>query len=84
MFIQQKICSLEVPVYYVILVQIKDSTPSPLNLLPKQHNEERRRDYRMPHNEVDEIDYMAEEGDILDFVMDDEEVNSGGDQIVEL
>ena len=41
------------------------------------------RDYRMPHNEVDEIDYMAEEGDILDFVMDDEEINGGGDQIVD-
>lgn len=29
----------------------------------------------MPDNDVEGIDYMADEVDILDFVMDDDEVN---------
>lgn len=35
----------------------------------------------MPHNEVDQMDYMAEEGDMSDFADDvDEEENGGDDQ----
>lgn len=35
----------------------------------------------MPPNEVDQIDYMAEEGDMSDFADDvDGEENGGGDQ----
>ncbi|KAJ0623826.1 putative transcription factor WD40-like family [Helianthus annuus] len=35
----------------------------------------------MPHNEADQVDYMAEEGDMSDFVDDvDEEENGDGDQ----
>ncbi|KAI3674554.1 hypothetical protein L2E82_52174 [Cichorium intybus] len=34
--------------------------------------------YRMPDNDVEGIDYMADEVDILDFVMDDEDANVDG------
>ena len=34
-----------------------------------------------PHNEVDQIDYMAEEGDMSDFADDvDGDDNNGGDR----
>ena len=37
----------------------------------------------MPDNDVEGIDYMADEVDILDFVMEDDEVNGGGAQFAD-
>ncbi|KAJ0727413.1 hypothetical protein HanLR1_Chr07g0229541 [Helianthus annuus] len=35
----------------------------------------------MPNNEVEEIDYVVDEIDVLDFVMDDVEGGGGGDHV---
>ncbi|KAI3797956.1 hypothetical protein L1987_33221 [Smallanthus sonchifolius] len=40
-------------------------------------------DYTVPNNEVNEIDFIVDEIDVSDFVMDDVEGDGGGHEVVD-